>query len=225
MLFAKLLSRTLVSPRQNLVYDTVESQVQPKPIEGQQGKVGQLIQESPLRLLLRPCFGKSPRVENLRKYKCGRGDPKSLPTPRERPQCGSSLRQTWAWMILLLTYNQQRMWQCSAFLQSLRPHVSCQTLKERHLCFTTQMENTRQQLPNLWLGHPLTFFLFPITWTCLCGFQGDWTNTLAAYYDWLLSAIIFIRCTVVFGSKDRLCSPRDRFLEWRDNTSSFQLWG
>lgn len=54
MVFAKLLSRTLVSPRQNLVYDTVESQVQPKPTEGQQGKFGQLIQESPLRLLLRP---------------------------------------------------------------------------------------------------------------------------------------------------------------------------
>lgn len=128
------------------------------------------------------------------------------------------------------------MWQCSAFLQSLRPHVSCQTLKERHLCFTTQMENTRKQLPTLWLGHPLTFFLFPSTWTCLCGFQGDWTNTLAAYYDWLLSAITSIRCTVVFGSKDRLLSqgqtpwvkgqhiqfPAVRVAEAYDSTSAIQ---
>lgn len=64
----------------------VESQVQPKPTEGQQGKVVQLIQEFPLRLLLRPCFGKSPRVESLRKYKFGRGTQRPCQHPRERPQ-------------------------------------------------------------------------------------------------------------------------------------------
>lgn len=44
------------------------------------------------------------------------------------------------------------------------------------------------------VGSP-TDWLFPITWTCWCGFQGDWTNAPAAYYDWLLSAITSIRWT------------------------------
>lgn len=105
------------------------------------------------------------------------------------------------------SYNQQRLWQCCTFLQSWYPHVSCQTLEERQLCFITRIENTRQQLPNLRLGHPLTFFFLSPGPAGVAFRETGQMHQQPIMTDSFLP--VHLLDAQVFGSKDRL--------EWRGN--------